>query len=244
MYPWGAGYKGAVNYVDYMFRAKFTFRVGDGGGAFADEPLPGCASNGCVMGAAMYTATVAYLKNAALLDGAWRQFQRYTGNNSIGNPIVFSSAGGNWYHNNSAKLAINPKGATCAGSSYPADGVIPNDQGRGGSCPSNPNQAPGYTQYPWEGLQGIYAQALMLYRLGYKDSSGKNPFQINDSALLRAVQYQWYLQNKFGGSWYDKGRAAWVKHLANLFYGFSPIQYDASDGGRNMSHTQWTHPKL
>lgn len=89
-------------------------------------------------------------------------------------------------------------------------------------------------------FKGIYAQAYMLYRLGYTDASGKNPFEVNDNALLRAVQYQWYLQNKFGGSWYDTGRAAWVKHLANKFYGFKPIQYSPIDGGRNMSLTQWT----
>lgn len=235
---WGSGYKGYSNYAQYMYRSKFTFRRGDGGKRFC-EALG--ASNGSNMSRATCVALAAFLADKAQLDSSWLAFRRFGGDYGAPITIEFSGSGGNWYHNDSSKLGINPKGSTCAGSSYPADGVIPNDQGRGGNCPTNPNSAPGSTQYPWEGLQGVYAQALMLYRLGYKDSSGKNPFQINDSALLRAVQYQKYLQDKFGGSWYDSGRAAWVKHLAYKFYGYKPISYDASDGGRNMSHTQWTH---
>jgi hypothetical protein len=83
----------------------------------------------------------------------------------------------------------------------------------------------------------------MLHRLGYTDPSGNDPWRINDSALLRAVQYQWYLQSRFGGDWYDARRAAWVKHLANYIYGYKPLDYDAVDGGRNMAFTQWTHQK-
>lgn len=236
IYPWGGGYKGYSNYVDYILHTKFTFRVGDGGHALSDRG-GACASNGCAMAQAARVAAAAYLKDRAQLDNAWLVLRRYSGDYTSPETIDFSSAGDAWYHNSSAKLAINPKGSTCNGS-YPADGVIPNDQGRGGGCPANPGSAPGYTQYPWEGLQGAYAAAFILYRQGY-NLAGKNPFQINDYALLRAVEYQWSLQSKFGGSWYDAGRAAWVKHLAYKFYGFKPIQYDPSDGGRNMSHTQW-----
>ena len=238
---WAPNYKGYKNFVDYILRTKFTFRVGDGGHSLA-EGGGKCASNGCAMSQSARIAGAAYLKDQTQLNDAWLTFRRYSGDYTSSVTIEFSSAGDAWYHNNSNKLAINPKGATCAGSTYPADGVIPNDQGRGGNCPSNPNTTPGYTQYPWEGLQGAYGAAYMLYRLGY-NLNGKNPFQINDQALLRAVQYQWYLQQKFGGSWYDSGRAAWVKHLAWYFYGYKPVSYDPSDAGRNIGFTQWTHQK-
>lgn len=238
IYPWGAGYKGSQNYVDYILHTKFTFRVGDGGRSLTGGGK--CASNGCAMGLAARIASAAYLKDTVELDDAWLSFRRYTGDSTSPIIVEFSGTGDTWYHNNSAKVAINPKGGTCAGTGYPADGVLPNDQGRGGNCPTSPNTAPGYTQYPWEGLQGAYASALMLYRLGYKDSGGRNPFQINDNALLRAVQYQWYLQSKFGGSWYDASRAAWVKHLAYKFYGYKPTTYNPTSGGRNMDYTQWT----
>jgi len=236
---WGAGYKGSKNFVEYMYDAKFTFRKDDGGQRICEHTG---ASNGGSMNRATCIAAASYLGDNTQLNNSWLAFRRFTGDYTAPYIIDFSGSGGNWYHNNSNKLAINPKGATCAGSTYPADGVIPNDQGRGGNCPSNPNTAPGYTQYPWEGLQGAYGAAYMLYRLGY-NLNGKNPFQINDQALLRAVQYQWYLQQKFGGSWYDSGRAAWVKHLAWYFYGYKPVSYDPSDAGRNIGFTQWTHQK-
>lgn len=228
-------------YVNYMLHQKFTFRVGDGGATFSNGGR--CASNGCAMSLAVRIITAAYLKDKSELDGAWLTFRRYTGDYNALSDFVFSSTGDTWYHNNSQKLAINPKGATCAGSAYPADGAIPNDQGRGGSCPSNSNTVPGYTQYPWEGIQGAFSSAIALNHLGYKDASGKNPFQINDSALLRAAQYQWYLQSKFGGSWYDASRASWVKHMLNVMYGYKPIQYSPGGGaGRNMGYTQWLFP--
>lgn len=239
VHNWGAGYKGYRNYVEYMLKTKFVDVPGDGGKTMAE--MHKCASNGCAMGGGSRIASAAYLGDRTELDDAWNTFRRYTGDTSSSVNMFFSATGQNWYHNNTSKVAINPKGTTCAGTSYPADGVIPNDQGRGGLCPSDPNNAPGYTQYPWEGLQGIYSQAVILHRLGYKDASGKNPWQINDAALKRALEYQWYLQNRFGGSWYDVSRAAWVKHLAFRVYGIKPLQYSSTDGGRNMSLTQWTH---
>ncbi len=231
------------NYMQYMFTTKFTFRVDDGGKTISQNHL--CGSNMCAMSGASRVALAAYLKNTTELNNAWNTFRRYTGDLSSPVSIEFSATGLNWYHVSSSddahKFGINPKGATCYGKSYPADGVIPNDQGRGGDCPSSSSTEPLYTQYPWEGMQGAYAQAFMLNRLGY-NQNGLNPFDINDKALLRAVQYQWSLQQKFGGVWYDKTRASWVKHLANKFYSYKPLQYDASDEGRNMAFTQWTNP--
>ncbi|MDQ4075316.1 MAG: hypothetical protein M3220_03620 [Chloroflexota bacterium] len=223
------------DYLNYLWTAELTDDEGDSGKTFSDEPKPSCASNGCMMSAASHTALAAYLGHTAMVEADWLQLQRYLGNRSVGQELRFSSTGKNWYHDDSAKVGINPPGATCNGG-YPADGVIPNDQGRGGECPTDPATAPGYTQYPWEGLQGAYAQALILERQGY------SVWDASHEALLRAVQYQWYLQDRFGGEWYDDDRAAWVKHLANRQYGFRPVPYDASGGGRNMDFVQWTHP--
>ncbi len=202
-----------------------------------------CGSNGCSMMLASRIAAAAYLKDRTDVDKAWLIFRRICGDKTANVSIDFNSYGVTWQYNNNAPLAINPKGAKTAKTGYPADGVIVNDQGRGGVAPSDPNTAPGYTQYPWEGLQGMYASAMLFDRLGYKDPLGKSPWHMSDDALLRAVQYQWALQSKFGGSWYDSSRAAWVKHLAYYIYGFKPIQYNLSGGGRNLDYTQWTHPR-
>lgn len=228
-------------HVDYMAHGKFTFIVGDGGHNFS-EGHESAASNGNAMAGAARIASAAYLNDKPELDRAWLTFRRYTGDRSIGPELKFNVYSQTWVHDESALVAINPVGATCHDKAYPADGVIPNDQGRGGACPSDTTAPPPYTQYPWEGLQGVFAQAVMLDRLGYADPLGNDPWSINDKALLRAVKYQWFLQSRFGGSWYDGGRAAWVKHLAHVVYDFKPLEYAPSGGGRNTDFTQWTHP--
>jgi hypothetical protein len=201
-------------------------------------------SNGNALAGGARIAAAAYLKNKTEVDKAWITYRRYVGDASVGPNWKPNSYSGNWKSSDyPSYVGINKKGAMCSNtsSSYPADGVIPNDQGRGGNCPTSSGTAPGYTAYPWEGLQGIYAQAVILHRLGYKDPYGNDPWRTQDSALLRAVQYQWYLQSKFGGSWYDSSRAAWVKHLAYKYYNYKPLNYSHSGGGRNIDWTQWTH---
>ncbi len=239
---WGNGYKGADNFVAYMADAKFEYS--GGGRQTFGEAHNNAASNGNTMIGTARVVSSAYLGRTSDLNNAWLTYRRYVGDTSVGPNLDINDTGRTWFwgnYNNTPHTGINPTGSTCVGSSYPADGAIPADQGRGGACPSNSNTAPGYTQYPWEGLQGIFGQAEVFKRLGYKDPQGKDPYHTMNNALLRAVQYQWYLQDKFGGDWYDSDRAAWVKHLVNYYYGFKPINYDASDGARNIGFTQWTH---
>ncbi len=202
-------------------------------------------SNGNALSGASRIAAAAYLGDKAELDKAWLTFRHYAGDTTVGPTFDPNSFSGNWKVSETNYVGINPKGAHCSGTSsaFLADGVLPNDQGRGGNCPTSVSAKPGYTQYPWEGLQGAYAQALMLDRLGYKDPLGKTPWHVSDDALKRAVEYQWYLQTNYpvsDGVWYDRTRAAWVKHLAFKMYGFKPMEYAASGGGRNIDWTQWT----
>ena len=198
------------------------------------ETHDGASSNGNALAGASRIAAAAYLRDTVELDRAWATFRRYAGDKTVGPALEYNSFAQTWAADLSSQIGINPKGSTKNGSSI--DGVIPNDQGRGGDF----TMPPGYTQYPWEGIQGMYAQALILDRLGYKDSLGKTPWHVSDDALLRAVEFQWSLQQKYGGTWFDSTRAAWVKHLTNKIYGKS-YPAAASGGGRNMDYTQWTH---
>lgn len=198
-------------------------------------------SNGNALAGASRIAAAAYLGDIQEAQKAWTTFRRYVGDTTANADFKYNSFSETWRFSVQVPVGINPKGAVLGG--YPVDGVLPNDQGRGGSRPSDPNTAPGYTQYPWEGLQGVYSQALLLDRIGFRDAAGKGPWNTQNDALLRAVQYQWYLQNKFGGDWYDANRAAWVKHLAYYKYGYKPLQYASHGGGRTVDWVQWTHPK-
>ncbi len=241
---WPQNYRNSgKNYVDYMRSTKFMMTSTQGRGATFKEQHDAYASNGNTMGGFARIITSAYLNDRADLDQAWLTFRRYVGDTSVGPNIGINDDGQSWFYgsySSTPHVGINPAGATCHGTGYPADGAIPADQGRGGLCPSGANTAPGYTQYPWEGLQGIFAQAEVFKRLGY-NVNGSNPYQIQNRALLRATEYQWYLQDKFGGDWYDKGRSSWVKHLVYKNYGVKRVDYTAVDGGRNIGFTQWTH---
>ncbi len=224
-------------------KAEQTHTVCDG--------IYGTTSNGNLMSFASCGAASAYLGDKAKVDEVWLQFQRYAGNRSVGTKFTPNSYSANWKSSDTTAdnyVGINPPGAHClnASAAYPADGVVPNDQGRGGDCPTDPNVAPSYTAYPWEGLQGAYATAVILDHLGYRDAQGHRTWELGSYALLRAVKYQQYLQDKFGGAWYDTGRAAWVKHLACKAYSYNcntatQTHYKPYGGGRNMDWTQWTH---
>jgi len=215
------------------------------------DGIYGTTSNGNLMSFASCAAASGYLRDKAQIDAVWLQFQRYAGNRNVGTKFTPNSYSAKWKSGDTTAdnyVGINPVGAHCSGASsaYPADGVVPNDQGRGGDCPTDPNTQPAYTAYPWEGLQGAYATAVILDHLGYRDAQGQRAWQLGSNALLRAVQYQQYLQDKFGGEWYDTRRAAWVKHLACKAYGYncntaSVTHYNPYGGGRNMDWTQWTH---
>ncbi len=246
---WGDGYLGANNFVAYMANTRFEYPSGRMTFAENHNNAP---SNGNTMTGFARVITDAYLGNTTDLNNAWITFRRYVGDttvvkaenfeiNDAGKTWLFSIADpdGNEKSGSPNTVGINPANTSCHSTGYPAGGAIPADQGRGGNCPSS-GDTPGYTQYPWEGLQGIYAQAEVFRRKGF-NVNGQNPFQIQNNALKRAVEYQWYLQSQFGGSWYDSDRAAWVKHLANYYYAYKPVNYDASDGGRNIAFTQWTH---
>lgn len=194
-------------------------------------------SNGSTLAGASRVAVDYYIGDAEALadaEAAYLTFRRYLGDRTVGKEFNFNDE--TWMHNRVEPVALNPRGATCAGKNFPADGVIVNDQSRGGDCPRSLNLAPGYTQYPWEGLQGAYALALLFDRAGKKEV-----WQLQDSALQRAVLYQKFLQDTFGGEWFDTTRAAWVKHLANRQYQLT-LPTSNAIGGRNIDYTQWTHP--
>lgn len=187
-------------------------------------------SNGNSIAGASRVAASAYLKDREDIDKAWLTFRQYSGDTSL-NVLTgtYNSFSKTWVTVEKPVIGINPKGAQING--FSVDGVLPNDQGRGGSFSIPPR----YTQYPWEGLQGAYAQALIFHRLGY------DAFNQSDQALKRGVEYQWFLQQQFGGDWWDPGRANWVKHLANIFYGQNyPVSLPDKD--RIMAWTTWTHP--
>jgi hypothetical protein len=95
---------------------------------------------------------------------------------------------------------------------------------------------PGYTSYPWVGLEGLIPAAVILSRAGYPS------FDVADGAVLRTHEYLWYVRTQTGDArWFDGVRAREIVHLVNVVYGSSFPVGQVVGGGRTVGYTGWTH---
>lgn len=213
------------------------------------EPIPlipfASGSNASAQEGAAYAAVAAYAGDREALDRAWDAFRTYacdpTAPDREGIDLEKGIAHG-WAHDEANACAINPKGTTKrvpdgrpgAGRVVRIDGAIINDMRRGGSF----RHEPGYTQYPWVGLEGVVPAAVILSRAGYP------AFEVADSAVLRAVDYLHWLRETTGEErWFDGERADEIVHLVNAAYDRDfRIEDDAVGPGRTIGYTDWVHP--
>jgi len=129
-----------------------------------------------------------------------------------------------WQSNPNAPVGINPVGATIDGHSV--DGVLPDDQRRGGGFSWPPSKE----NYVYEALQGALLQAELLSRAGYP------AYDWSSQALRRA--YTW-LHNQ--ASFPADGDDRWQMPLVNARYGTG---FPASGGGsmgKNFAFTDWLY---
>ncbi len=121
-------------------------------------------------------------------------------------------------------FGVNPVGAARDGHSI--DGVLPDDQRRGGGF----RWPPPRENYVYEALQGAIAQAVLLDRAGYA------PFEWGDRALLRA--FLWLHDE---ADYPARGDDTWLPHLVNAAYGTSFPAPIPSQPGKGMGFSDWTH---
>jgi hypothetical protein len=163
-----------------------------------------------------------YLGDAADLERAKKVFLGFLGDRSVYAGFTYGSL--DWQCDPARPVGINPKGCTRDGHSI--DGVIPDDQRRGGGFTWPAPQE----NYVWENLQGAMAQAVMLQR------AGVNVFATSDQALLRSVQWL-HTQALYPAATDD----VWISHLVNHYYGTSFPAGVASSPGKNLGYTDYTH---
>jgi hypothetical protein len=168
-------------------------------------------------------AIAVYLDDARELERSAQVFRGFLGDRGAYAGFDYGSL--SWQADPTAPVGINPRGATKDGHSI--DGVVPDDQRRGGGFRWPPHRA----SYVWEGLQGAFAQAVVLYRAGHVDV-----WDWEDQALLRAVQWL-HEQCNFPA----RGDDAWVPHVVNHYYGTSFPAPVPSGHGKNVGWTDWTH---
>lgn len=174
-------------------------------------------------------AASAYLGDGADVQRAADVFRGWMGDRATYDDFDFGDL--SWQSEASRPVGINPVGATIQG--VPVDGVLPDDQRRGGSfeLPPFPKE-----NYVWEGLQGAVACAVLLHRQGF------DVWEWEDRALLRA--FAWLHTPHFEPSsdtYPAQGDDEWQPHVVNYFYGTSfPADVPARTG-KNLGYTDWLY---
>lgn len=185
-------------------------------------------SNASAQEGFVHAALAAYTDDAAMLSDGWDGFRRYCGDRS--SPHTMSSNDDSWQVIPSDPVGVQDPGATKNG--HRLDGAIGNDMSRGGSF----NFPPGYTAYPWVGLEGAVPAAVVFSRAGLP------AFDIVSECIWRANDYLLFLRTATGNQdWYDETRASYVKHLVNVAYGEDfPVEVVVGTG-RTAGFTDYTH---
>jgi hypothetical protein len=181
-----------------------------------------------------HAALATYLRDPVMLEAIWNRFQRFVGDpNGPLDPKGINLSQGiaaGWSHDPDNAVAINPKGTTKNG--VRIDGAIINDMRRGGDF----QHPPGYTQYPWTGLDGLVPAAMVLHRAGYP------AFEVADRAVLRTMEYLWWLRNDTGNAeWFSGTRGHAQVHITNWYYG-TDFPAGGSTANRCVGFLDWTHP--
>jgi hypothetical protein len=168
-------------------------------------------------------AVAAYLGDTAQLARTAQVFKGWLGDRAAYAGFDYGDL--SWQCNASQPVGINPAGCTKNGHSI--DGVVPDDQRRGGGFTWPPTKE----NYVYEALQGALAQAVILQRFGY------DTFAWQDRALLRAFRWL-HAEANYPPSSDD----SWQSFLINYFYADNRFPTpSASSPGKNVGWTDWTH---
>ena len=167
-------------------------------------------------------AVALYLGDRADLERAARVFRGWLGDRTSYASFRFGDL--SWQADPTRPVGVNPAGATLAGHSV--DGVLPDDQRRGGAF----SWPPPAENYVWGALQGAIAQAVLLHRAGY------DAFAWEDRALLRAVV--WLHEQ---ASFPAEGDDTWIPWVVNHYYATSFPAPLPARSGKNLGFTDWTH---
>ncbi len=167
-------------------------------------------------------AVAVYLGDTRDVERAAAVFRGYLGDRSAYDGFQYGKL--SWQAHPETPVGVNPPGTEKEGHSI--DGVLPEDQRRGG-----PFQWPPPKQnYVYEALQGALVQAILLHNAGYDVWNWEN------RALLRA--FQWLHEQ---AAFPAEGDDTWQPHVVNFYYGTRFPAPIPSLPGKNVGWTDWTH---
>ncbi|MEX0686105.1 MAG: hypothetical protein WD098_08870 [Balneolales bacterium] len=178
-------------------------------------------------------AASAYIGDTEDVEAAIQVFRGWLGDRKAYAAFRFGSTENNlnWQADPRSPVGINPAGATKDG--HNIDGVFPEEMRRCGD--GSFRWPPCKTGYTWEALQGTMMQAELINRMGYP------AWDWESKAILRAVT--WLHETTFddGGHDLPLGDDRWQPWLVNYAYGTDFPAERATEPGKNMGFTDWTH---
>ena len=170
-------------------------------------------------------AVARYLGDRAELARAATVFKGWLGDRAAYSDFEFGDDL-SWHHDTASPVGINPAGATKNGHSV--DGVLPDDQRRGGPFA----WPPPHENYVYEALQGAVAQAVILNRIGVP------AWEWSDRALLRA--FEWLqAQANFPAT----GDDTWMLPIVDAAYGTQLWEGTETNPGKAIGWTDWTEDR-
>jgi hypothetical protein len=167
-------------------------------------------------------AIALYLRDQAELARSAHVFRGWLGEKDGWRGFDFGD--GSWQAGFFRRHAINPAGSSYRGHSL--DGVLPDDQRRGGPF----RWPPPKENYVYEALQGAVSQAVLLERAGY------DVWSWGDRALLRA--FRWLHEE---ADFVARGDDTWLPPILNRAYGTRFPAPQPSQPGKGMGFADWTH---
>jgi hypothetical protein len=211
--------------LDQQFRAKIQELLTtptSGGPSNLIECFEERANNwGTHCGGAV-AAIAAYLADTASLARVAQVFKGWLGDRSSYAEFVYGDL--SWQCDPSQPVGINPAG--CMKDGHSIDGVLADDQRRGGTFIWPPPKV----NYVYEALQDVLLQAIILHRAGY------DPFNWQDRAILRA--YRWLHEQ---ANYPAEGDDTWQPHVVNYFYGTSFPAPVPSRPGKSFGWADWVY---
>jgi len=167
-------------------------------------------------------ALAAYLRDDEELDRIAQVFKGWLGDRNSYAGFKYGDL--YWQADPNRPVGINPAGAAIQGNNV--DGVLPDDQRRGGDF----SWPPPKENYVYEALQGALQQAVILDRAGY------DVWNWEDKALLRAFQWLYNVAD-----YPAEGDDTWQPYIINYYYNISLPTVSPSRPGKDVGWTCWTH---
>jgi hypothetical protein len=196
------------------------------------------ASNGDSQAGALAVLLASYLQDPELLDWCWTGYRRYCGEKNA-HQLADNQFGDGWQwtlvdgkvvacNTPEGRVGIVAKGVVVNG--LDIGGSITNDSGRANDKPVIPLKWDERNSlYPWVGANGMILAAAELERqlkaVGLLKAGQQGPFELQDRAPLRFLEYQRRIDQMFPEDHWWPSKKEEVKYIGAMYYNLDKAKY-------------------